>query len=107
MTKLRRGRQEDGSSDRRWVLLTESGQYATLGRASDPSEDDIRRAEDGLRARGQSGWLTVMSGTEYGDDDEVPDFIEIRRLAEPSVTFTHAVEKCVAAIKRRRAGSLD
>jgi hypothetical protein len=82
-------RQADGSSDRRWVVLCEDGRVSTLGRARDPDEEDIRRAEDGLRAQGLAGWLAVQSHSAYAEPP--PTFIEVRPLGTPTVTFTEAV----------------
>jgi hypothetical protein len=50
------GRTPDGRSDRRWAVLAESGEWVTITRARDPSEEDIRRAEDNLRRLGAAGW---------------------------------------------------
>ena len=93
-------RQADGSSDRRWVVLVEDGRFSTLGRARDPSEDEIRRAEEALREQGLSGWLAVMSGSAYGET--MPLFVEVRPLADPSTIFTDAVAACQAAIAAGR-----
>lgn len=57
MIIMTHGRQADGSSGRRWIILVEDGRYSTLGRASDPSEQEIRRAEEALREQGLSGDL--------------------------------------------------
>lgn len=90
----------DGCSDRRWVVLAEDGRFSTLGRASDPSEQDILQAEEGLKAQGLGGWLTVMSGSPYGDI--IPSFIEVQPLAGPSATFADAVAAFRVAIIARR-----
>lgn len=95
------GRQSDGSSDRRWIVLTEDGRYSTLGRARDPDEDDISRAEEGLRRQSVAGWLAVMSGTEY--TDIMPTFLEVRPLGQPRSRFDDAVRACQAGIMARRA----
>ena len=79
----------DGSSDRRWVVLATDGRYVTLGRATDPTESEIRRAEEALRAQGSSGWLAIMSGTAYAKS--TPDLMVVRPLAEPKSTFDEAV----------------
>ncbi|MFC7552328.1 hypothetical protein ACFQU7_08815 [Pseudoroseomonas wenyumeiae] len=68
--------------ERRWVILGEDGRHVTLGRASDPSEDEIRRAEEQLRAQGLAGWLAVMQGNPY--TGTMPRLMMVRPLAEPS-----------------------
>jgi hypothetical protein len=94
------GRQDNSDSDRRWIVLTEDGRYATIGRARDPGEDDIVRAEDGLKAQGLAGWLAAMSGTEYAK--VTPTFLEVRPLGKPTSSFEDAVRACEAAIRSRR-----
>jgi hypothetical protein len=99
------GRQIDGSSDRRWIMLSENGRFSTLSRASDPSEDEIRRAEASLRQQGLAGWLAIMSGSQYAR--EIPTVIEVRPLAEPGRPFAEAAEAFRQAIRsdRRRGAS--
>jgi hypothetical protein len=92
-------RRSNGASDR-WVVLGEDGRYVTLGRARDPSEADIVRAEDALRTQGLSGWLAVMSGSAYAP--RLPNLLMVRPLAAPRGTFDAAVE----AFKAARAESV-
>jgi hypothetical protein len=80
----------DGASERRWVVLGEDGRYGTLGRAADPSEEEIGRIEDSLRAQGLSGWLAIMSGSPYAH--RPPELLMVRPLAAPRGTFNAAVE---------------
>lgn len=87
-------------TERRWVLVAEDGRYVTLGRASDPSEDEILDAEAGLVRQGLAGWLAVMQGNPYVG--AAPQLMEVRRLGEPTATFTKAAEACVAGIMSRR-----
>lgn len=91
------GRQADGSSDRRWIILCEDGRFSTLGRARDPSKEDVENAEVGLKAQGLAGWLAVMSGSQYATN--VPSFIEVRPLACPTTEFSDAVGLCLKAIQ--------
>lgn len=89
MPKQAAGYKRRESSDRRWVVLGTDGRYVTLGRATDPTESEIRRAEEALRAQGSSGWLAIMSGSPYAQ--RTPDLMLVRPLAEPQVTFDEAV----------------
>ncbi len=95
-----RDRQSDGSSDRRWVVLTEDGRYGTMGRAGDPSEEEIREIEKQLRGQGLAGWLAIMSGSAYAP--ELPILFEVRPLASPTKTFSEASVACLANIRVRR-----
>ncbi len=92
-------RQEDGSSDRRWVIVAEDGRYSTIGRASDPTDAEIGEAEDALRRQGLSGWLAVMSGSAYGS--KVPSLMAVRPLASPTKHWEDASAACLAAIAAR------
>ncbi len=49
------------SRDPRWILVTETGEFSTLGRYRKPSEEDIAAAEAALARTGSSGWIAVMS----------------------------------------------
>lgn len=93
-------RQEDGSSDRRWVLVAEDGRYSTMGRASNPTDAEVEEAEDALRRQGLSGWLAVMSGSAYGS--KVPSLMAVRPLASPTKRWEDASAACLAAIAARR-----
>ncbi|MGG5890707.1 hypothetical protein ACLF3G_26790 [Falsiroseomonas sp. HC035] len=85
-------------------MLGIDGRYVTLGRASDPSEDEVRGAEDALRAQGLAGWLAIMEGNPYVG--VLPSLMEVRPLASPSVPFADAVAACAHAIAARRAETL-
>lgn len=76
--------------DPRWVLLTESGEYSTLGRHREPSEEDIAAAESALSRAGRSGWLAVMSHSAYSR--AVPELIMVRSLCDPQTAFADAVQ---------------
>lgn len=92
---------KERSKERRWVVLGTDGRYVTLGRASDPSEDEVRAAEEALRAQGYAGWLAVMEGNPY--IGPVPRLLEVRPLARPAVSFSDAAAACVRAIAAHRA----
>jgi hypothetical protein len=91
------GRQTDGASDRRWVVLADDGGYVTLGRARDPSDEEIARAEQQLVSMGRGGWLAIQSHSIYSQ--VFPGFLEVRRLGEPVITFAEAVEALRSASK--------
>jgi hypothetical protein len=96
---------EERSRERRWIVLGTDGRYVTLGRASDPSEAEMRDAEETLRAQGLSGWLAVMQGNPYVGTE--PQLMEVRPLAAPAVAFAEAAAACVRAIRERRAALAD
>ncbi len=94
-------RPSDGSSDRRWIILTPDGSSATLSRARDPSDEEIRQAEADLEGRGLSGWLAVQSHFLYVEP--FPTFMAVRHIGVPAGDFGDAV----AALKARHAAGLD
>jgi len=89
------------SKERRWIVLGIDGRFVTLGRASDPSEEEVRGAEEALRARGLSGWLALMEGNPY--TGPLPRLMEVQPLADPPVPFADAAAACTRSIKDRRA----
>jgi hypothetical protein len=76
--------------DPRWVLLTEAGEYSTLGRHREPSEEDIATAEVALAWAGRSGWLAVMSHSVHARTP--PELVMVRPLRQPQTTFEDAVQ---------------
>jgi len=92
---------KERSRERRWIVLGTDGRYVTLGRASDPSDEEVRGAEEALRAQGLAGWLAVMEGNPYVG--KAPCLMEVRPLAGPAVPFAEAAEACARAIAARRA----
>lgn len=76
--------------ERRWVVLGEDGRFVTLGRHSDPTEEEISSAEHTLRAQGLAGWLAVVEGNPLLALR--PVLVMVRPLASPSVTFENGVE---------------
>lgn len=91
----------DRSRERRWVVLGTDGRYVTLGRASDPSEEEVRGAEDALRAQGLAGWLAIMEGNPHVG--AVPHLMEVCPLAGPALSFADAAAACIRVITDRRA----
>lgn len=93
---------DDRSAERRWIVLAEDGRYVTLGRASDPSEQEILDAEAALLRQGlPGGWLAVMQGNPYVG--RTPSLMEVRRLGQPSGSWGAAAKACVDAIMQRRS----
>lgn len=76
--------------DPRRVLVTEIGEFSTLGRHHEPSEQDIAAAEAALARAGRSGWLAVMSHSVHACT--LPELVMVRPLCEPKVPFEHAAQ---------------
>ncbi len=87
--------------ERRWIVLSETGQHATLGRATDPSEEEIGTAESGLAAQGMSGWLAVTEGIYYSAD--AMSVMKVRELGKPVVGWENAVAAFLK-LRQEKAG---
>jgi hypothetical protein len=86
--------------ERRWIVLGEDGRYVSLGRASDPTIDEIQEVENALLAEGFSGWLAVLAGSPY--ENSLPDLLEVRPLAEPTCTFDEARSAFFGKLRKRK-----
>jgi hypothetical protein len=51
--------------ERRWLVVVETGQHSTIGRHTDPTEEDISHAASQLDGAGLAGWLVVSEGHYY------------------------------------------
>jgi hypothetical protein len=89
------------SQERRWVVIAADGRYVTLGRHSDPSEQEILDAENALRTQGLNGWLAIMEGNPWVG--LAPVLLEVRALAEPTASFAEAAAACLEAILATRS----
>ena len=90
-------RQEDGSSDRRWVLVTDGGAISTLGRAADPTENELARIEETLCANGVGGWLAIQSHSFYRSPPP-PTFVAVRRLGVEGISFEDVVATALRSV---------
>ena len=52
--------------EKRWIILTPDGGQVSIGRHTDPSDDEIEGAAGKLRQAGTGGWFAVMEGGYYG-----------------------------------------
>jgi hypothetical protein len=91
-------RQEDGASDRRWVLVTDDGTVNTIGRARDPSSEELEQLEQALVGQGLGGWLATQSHSFHRAPPE-PTFVAVRRLGAIGKSFEETVQ---AAHRRHR-----
>jgi hypothetical protein len=87
--------------ERHWIILGDDGRHVTVGRHTDPTEQEIARAGDALRATGQGGWLAVTEGDYYSPGRPI-SVLMVRELATPRQPW----ESAVAAFQGIRAGAL-
>jgi hypothetical protein len=82
--------------ERRWLVIASDGRHVTLGRASDPSAEDLEQASEALRIQGLGGWLAVSEGQYYGRGKL--ELLMVRLLAEQSgATWEAALDAFHAA----------
>ena len=51
--------------ERRWLIVVETGQHVTIGRHTDPTDDEIAQVASQLDSAGLAGWLVVSEGGYY------------------------------------------
>jgi hypothetical protein len=81
----------------RWIVLGTDGRHVTLGRHTDPTEDEIEAAEAALKAAGQAGWLAVMRGRYYSRRSL--ELVMVRPLGVPGEVWNTATQAFEAARK--------
>jgi hypothetical protein len=54
--------------ERRWMVLAQDGRHSWLGRASDPSPDELASVADALDGQGIAAWLAVSEGAYFSGD---------------------------------------
>ena len=90
------------AKEHRWIVLGTDGRHITLGRHTDPTENEILTAESSLVSQGLSGWLAVIEGECWSKRAKL-SVMAVRPLASPSVPFAAAV----TAFKEARAAALS
>lgn len=75
--------------ERRWIVLGDDGRHVTVGRHSDPTEDELREMSEQLKATGVGGWLAVTEGVYYSGG--ALRLMMVRELAPPRQTWEAAV----------------
>lgn len=51
--------------ERRWLVVGETGQHTTIGRHTDPTDEEIAQVAGQLDGAGLAGWLVVSEGRYY------------------------------------------
>jgi hypothetical protein len=79
---------EQPNLETRWIVLGTDGRHVTLGRHSDPTQEELAAVEAGLAAQGLAGWLVLMKGGYYVQSK--PSLMMVRPLAKPVRAFEEA-----------------
>jgi len=98
--KTRCTEMEEPNLETRWIVLGTDGRHVTLGRHTDPTQEEVAAAEAALAAQGMAGWLTVVKGAYYAR--RTPSLMMVRPLADPACTFDEAA----AEFEAKRKGKL-
>ncbi len=87
------------SAENRWIILTPDGGHVSVGRHTDPSDDEIEAAAGKLRQAGTGGWLAVMEGHYYRPRESV-SVMMVRQLAPTGASWEAAVDAFQTACRR-------
>jgi len=87
------------ATERRWIILSEDGRHVTVGRHTDPSEDEITSAGEQVRRVGVGGWLAVLQGGYYSPRNHV-SLMMVREIAETRQTSDAAVAAFIGLRKQ-------
>jgi hypothetical protein len=90
------------SEEKRWIVLADDGRHVTIGRHTDPSEEEIEGAAKALSATGAGGWLAVTEGRYYSGRPAL-GVLMVRELAPPKATWDEAV---AAFLRLRRDANI-
>ena len=88
--------------EHRWIILAEDGRHVTLGRDSDPSDEEVALAGKQLGAQRLGGWLAVLEGS-YHQARGVVSLLMVREVA-PSTGA--GWEQAEAAFWRQREATV-
>jgi hypothetical protein len=86
--------------EKRWIVLADDGRHSTLGRHTDPSQEEVAKAGDALRAAGMGGWLAMTEGVYYSAGPL--SVMMVREIAPPRQSW----EAAAAAFLARRTQTL-
>ncbi len=89
---------------RQWIILSEDGRHAMLGRHTDPFDVEIKAAGAGLEAQGLGGWLAVMEGF-YHQPRNTLTLMMVRQVAPCPVAWEQAVEAFQEIRRERNAAA--
>ncbi len=92
---------EQPNLETRWIVLGTDGRHVTLGRHTDPTQEEVAAAESGLAAQGLAGWLVLMKGGYYVQGK--PSLMMVRPLANPARPF----EEAAADFETKRKATLS
>lgn len=87
------------SAETRRIILTPEGGHVSIGRHTDPSDDEIEAAAGKLRQAGSGGWLAVTEGRYYGRRNVT--LLMVREIVPTDASW----ETAVAAFEWTRRGA--
>lgn len=87
--------------ERRWIILAEDGRHVTVGRHTDPTDEELARSAHSLRTSGVGGWLAVTEGQYFSRGNL--SVMMVRELVPARATWDAALDAFQA--RRRHANS--
>ncbi len=87
--------------ERRYLLIAVDGRHTTLGRATEPDQEALDTAAEGLDSLGLAGWYVLSEGRYYSQEDKI-SLLPIRRLTSSDGDWNAAA----AAFQAKRAAAL-
>lgn len=88
--------------ERRWIILTEDGGHVTVGRHTDPTEEEISRASAQLRGLGVDGWLAILEGNYHAKGSKLT-LMKVRELTSGSKSWDAAAKDFMTRRRRTNA----
>ncbi len=90
-------------SERRWLVIASDGRHGTVGRATDPSTEELEQAAENLRGQGLAGWLAIGEGRYHGPGPL--RLLMVRPLAEVAGATWQDAEAAFTMARSRAAVS--
>lgn len=88
--------------ERRYLVVAADGRHTTLGRETEPDDEALDTASEGLDSLGLAGWYVLSEGRYYVPDDNI-SLLPIRRLTSADGVWDAAA----AEFHRRRTLALE
>ena len=92
---------EDHPRERRYLVIAADGRHTTLGRHTEPDEEELDTATEGLDSLGLAGWYVISEGRYHVPQDTI-SLHPIQRLTSAEGDW----EAAAAGFQKRRVEAL-
>ena len=90
--------------ERRWLVVTADGRHVTVGRGTDPTEEEIHMLSRQVDELGVAAWLAIQAG-DYHDPDAALELMEVRRIGRREGNWEQA-RAAFLTIRRQKNGDV-